>query len=189
MECNEKKSKIFDATLELISEFGFHGTSMSKIVKKAGVSAGIVYHYFESKDELIMELYKDTKRRFVEEIVDEIDKSAPTATQMKQLVEVMFRRSLKTPHENHFFQQFATSPYYDDNLRCDMEECFSYIEAVVNRAKKEKIIKDLPGIVIGALSMDVAASLAQKESLCEHLELDEDLIRMILDSIWAAIRL
>lgn len=189
MNDSDKKRQIYDATLELIAEFGFHGTSMSKIVKKAGVSAGIVYHYFESKDHLIRELYKETKRSFVQDLVDEMDKSAPLAIQMRQMVEIMFRRSLNNPHENQFFQQFATSPYYDDKMRCDMEECFSYVETIVTKAKEEKIIKDLPGIVLGVLTMDVAAALAMKKSVCSELELNEDLIQMILDSIWAAIRL
>ena len=34
---------------------------MSKIAKESGVSAGIIYHYFANKDELIIELYKTIK--------------------------------------------------------------------------------------------------------------------------------
>src|SRR5688500_12762704 len=53
----DKKQAIFDSTLTLIRENGFHGTPMSLIAKKAGVAAGTIYHHFDSKDTLILELY------------------------------------------------------------------------------------------------------------------------------------
>jgi AcrR family transcriptional regulator len=53
----EKKKAIFESTLELVRENGFHGTPMSLVAKKAGVAAGTIYHYFESKDALIIALH------------------------------------------------------------------------------------------------------------------------------------
>ena len=61
---DDKRAAILAATLRLISKNGFHGTAMSKVAKEAGVSAGIIYHYFDSKDELMDELYKEIKRNF-----------------------------------------------------------------------------------------------------------------------------
>ena len=52
----DKRRAILDATLRLVSKNGFHGTAMSKLAREAGVSAGIIYHYFEGKDHLIDEL-------------------------------------------------------------------------------------------------------------------------------------
>ncbi len=39
---SDKRDAILKATLNLVSENGFHGTPMSKIAKEAGVSAGII---------------------------------------------------------------------------------------------------------------------------------------------------
>ena len=62
-QVEDKRTAILEATLRLISQYGFHGTAMSKVAKEAGVSAGIIYHYFASKDALIDELYRTLKRR------------------------------------------------------------------------------------------------------------------------------
>ncbi|MCP4178796.1 MAG: TetR/AcrR family transcriptional regulator, partial [bacterium] len=56
-ELNEKmrmetKTKIVDAALEVFSGYGFHGTTMNKIAKHTGLSNGLVYHYFPSKEKL-----------------------------------------------------------------------------------------------------------------------------------------
>src|SRR5690606_31556619 len=62
----DKKKAIFESTLELIKENGFHGTPMSLVAKNACVAAGTIYHYFKSKDELICELYAYNRGRIIE---------------------------------------------------------------------------------------------------------------------------
>lgn len=49
----EKRTLIMDMALELFAQNGFHGTSISHISKKAGISKGLVYNYFESKEEIL----------------------------------------------------------------------------------------------------------------------------------------
>ena len=40
--------------LELFANEGYYPTSISKIAEKAGISKGLMYNYFESKDDLIL---------------------------------------------------------------------------------------------------------------------------------------
>ncbi len=47
------KEKILDAATELFSENGYNATSISDIAKKAGISKGLVYNYFKSKEDLL----------------------------------------------------------------------------------------------------------------------------------------
>jgi AcrR family transcriptional regulator len=49
----QKKQLIMDSALELFAENGFHATSMSQVAKKAGISKGLAYNYFESKQEIL----------------------------------------------------------------------------------------------------------------------------------------
>ncbi|MCG6189289.1 TetR/AcrR family transcriptional regulator [Maribellus maritimus] len=52
----QKKELIMETALELFAEKGFHATSISQIAKKAGISKGLTYNYFESKKEILDEL-------------------------------------------------------------------------------------------------------------------------------------
>ncbi len=54
----QKKQLILDTALEQFAENGFHATSMSKVAKKAGVSKGLAYNYFESKQDILDEIIK-----------------------------------------------------------------------------------------------------------------------------------
>lgn len=55
----EKKALIFDAALHQFAEEGIHSSSISKIAKKAGISKGLIYNYFESKEDLVKQLMFD----------------------------------------------------------------------------------------------------------------------------------
>ncbi len=52
----QKKELIMETALELFAENGFHATSISQIAKKAGISKGLTYNYFESKNDILEEL-------------------------------------------------------------------------------------------------------------------------------------
>jgi len=49
----EKKKVITLAAMKMFSEEGYQTSSISKIAKEAGVSKGLIYTYFESKEDLL----------------------------------------------------------------------------------------------------------------------------------------
>jgi len=51
-----KRKHIMDSALELFADYGYHGTSINMIAKKAGIAKGLIYTYFENKESLIKEL-------------------------------------------------------------------------------------------------------------------------------------
>ncbi len=51
--------KISEAAFSLIARQGYESTSIAQIAKKAGVSKGLLYNYFESKESLLEKLVQD----------------------------------------------------------------------------------------------------------------------------------
>ncbi len=49
----EKKELIRQTALELFAENGFHATSISQIAKRAGISKGLTYNYYDSKTAIL----------------------------------------------------------------------------------------------------------------------------------------
>ena len=48
-----RRRQLIEATIASIHDVGFADASVKSIAAKAGVSAGIVHHYFEDKGELL----------------------------------------------------------------------------------------------------------------------------------------
>lgn len=51
-----KKSQIIQAALDLFVERGYYGTKTSQISRRAGISEGLLFHYFPTKEILLEEL-------------------------------------------------------------------------------------------------------------------------------------
>lgn len=49
----EMRKRLIEATLDCLEEFGYHGTSLPRILDRAGVSRGGWNHHFKTKKELI----------------------------------------------------------------------------------------------------------------------------------------
>ena len=51
-----KRDLILKAALELFAENGFHNTTINSIAQKINISSGLLYNYFESKDDLLRKI-------------------------------------------------------------------------------------------------------------------------------------
>lgn len=50
------RQKILDAALEVFAQQGYHSATVDSIAKQAGVSKGLMYNYFKSKEDMLNEL-------------------------------------------------------------------------------------------------------------------------------------
>ena len=56
---------------------GLHHLSMHKLAKEAGIAAGTIYLYFESKDELLAQFTRRVFNKFVVAIEEGFDENQP----------------------------------------------------------------------------------------------------------------
>ena len=54
-----KQQRIKEAMVRLILREGIDGTSVSKIAKEAGVSPATIYVYYNSKEEMLAEVFRE----------------------------------------------------------------------------------------------------------------------------------
>lgn len=52
-----RRTALLEATLAVVSEDGIPGASVRRIALKAGVSAGLIRHYFDTKDDMVRAAY------------------------------------------------------------------------------------------------------------------------------------
>jgi TetR/AcrR family fatty acid metabolism transcriptional regulator len=71
----DKRRNILDAAIRVFARQGFHSTRVSDIADEAGVAYGLVYHYFDSKDEVLNELFTE-RWSLLLAAIDEADRSA-----------------------------------------------------------------------------------------------------------------
>lgn len=58
LQAIDTKNKIYNVAIDLMERKGFDNITIEEIAKKAGVSIGSFYHYFNSKNDILVEIYK-----------------------------------------------------------------------------------------------------------------------------------
>jgi TetR/AcrR family fatty acid metabolism transcriptional regulator len=77
----DKRRLILDAAVRVFARQGFHTCRVSDIADEAGVAYGLVYHYFQSKDEVLDTLFLE-RWELMLSAIDEID-AQPIAAREK----------------------------------------------------------------------------------------------------------
>ncbi|THV22341.1 TetR family transcriptional regulator C-terminal domain-containing protein [Peteryoungia ipomoeae] len=55
----ERRQNLVNATLESISDHGLEGATVRDIAARAGVTGGLIRHYFDGKDQMVQEAYRE----------------------------------------------------------------------------------------------------------------------------------
>ena len=106
-----KQDAILEATLELVSERGFHNAPTSLIAQKAGVGVGTIYRYFENKEDLIDELYKKLKLQLVRAMLVDYSADLPLRERFRRIWINTAHYYIDHPLETAFMEQYANSPF------------------------------------------------------------------------------
>ena len=77
----DKRRLILDAAVRVFARQGFHTCRVSDIADEAGVAYGLVYHYFQSKDEVLDTLFAE-RWELMLAAIDEVD-AQPIAAREK----------------------------------------------------------------------------------------------------------
>ena len=181
----DKRTSILDSTLTLISERGFHNTPMSLIAKTSGVSAGIIYHYFANKEELINELYKEIKLEYLHATLADYSEELPLKECFDSMWTNFMRYSLSNPTKVLFFDQFENSPLVK-HVEEDFTENVAPFFHLFGQGLEEGIFISLHPLVLFELSFAPAAALV-KRHFAGVLKMDDELIKAVADACWDAI--
>lgn len=180
---DEKEKSIKEAVIKLILQEGFHGTSISKIAKEAGVSPATVYIYFDSKEIMLQDIY----REYSEEIFDYIFKSVHQGLGGQQLIELLVRSYYNYIQEHkeifNFVEQFSNCPSLASG--CSEIKGICNIDNFIAELKRNHIIKNYNNENLVAIIFYPVKSIAfnNRKTEAERAELLEEMIEIIQNAL------
>jgi len=190
MEKPDKREEIERAALELIAEHGFHGAPMAMIAGQAGVAAGTIYRYFESKDVLITELYRDLEERVCLYVQEGYASDIPIRERFIHLITTLLRYFIENPLDFRYLEQFHNSPYgvevRRDRILGDKDNRNIYRE-LFEEAVAMQVMKDLPLVLLFALAFGPVQAVA-RDHILGFITLDNTLIARTVEACWDAVK-
>ena len=183
----DKKQKILKATMELIAENGLHNTPMSQVSKRSGVSAGAIYSYFKSKEEIINHLYLDLKTEIRDAALENYDINMPYEDRFFLVWHNFLDYLLNNSSKMSFVEQCSTSPLISPEAREEGKRRLAPVQGFVMEGIEAGKFKDIDIELIYSLIYSSIISAA-KLHLSGNLTLTDEMKQETARCCWDGLR-
>jgi TetR/AcrR family transcriptional regulator len=148
----EKRQRIIRASIEEFGK-GYALASTNEIVRKAGVSKGLLFHYFGSKKNLFLEVFKESTARLQEKLLSSLSQEDDKESIPDDIFQSLTRLALiklKLFQDDPALYQFLAVAIQDSP-----DEIRQELQVFIDTAAEHGIGKLLNGIEFSDLRPDV----------------------------------
>jgi TetR/AcrR family transcriptional regulator, fatty acid metabolism regulator protein len=145
----DKRRLLLDAAVRVFARKGYHAARVGDIAEEAGVAYGLLYHYFESKEDVLRSVFRETWRALIATIgsVEEDDDSP--REQLRKVAQILLRSWRRDPD---LVRVLVLEVTRSQHLAGEMDEIVASFEAI------QKIVER--GQADGSIRPDLDARLA-----------------------------
>lgn len=143
----DKRLTIIHAATLLFSEKGFHATSIQEVADRSHVSKGTIYTYFDSKEELLLSIFKFFHENIQSHLEEASSSNLPIQEKLVEQIHILLRESL---HYKPFFkmqhreQLISSHKIIQSYLIQSRMELFQWYESILKAVYGEAIEPYLP---------------------------------------------
>jgi AcrR family transcriptional regulator len=183
----DKRTLLMITARKLFAQNGFYGTATARIAKEAGVSNGILFHYFPTKDDLIKAMYFDIKDRIFNYSVGQIYKGATLKESIYTLWLAAVEWNLENPEDFDFMLQFENSPYYNESI----ERSHRYVQMSIELAEKgieQHIFKQITPLLLYQVMAGLVDTTVKFLRIYPEFQKDVEYKNRLFEISWDAIK-
>ena len=182
-----RRKQLIDATIDTIEAHGFSETTIARISKNAGLSSGIIAHYFGGKNALLAATMRSLLADLQREMIRRLRRAATPTDRIEAILGANFAAEQSTPKICaawlSFYGQVPHSPelkrlhrVYVSRLRSNLLDAFRQL---LPDAAAERAAEGMSSMIDGVW---VRAALARctPEAAGAHI-LADDYLRMMLE--------
>lgn len=183
----EKKNRIIEAGYELFSEVGYYGTNTAEIAKRAGVSTGIVYGYFQDKRDIlisVLSIYVDNVFKPILELFNKLSSPVDFNSLAPAVLDLVIKTHKKNGKIHEALHALSSSDEAVGTKFLSLEDDITFKIAEVLSSLGEKIDHSLEKI---HYAMDIIQSFSHEIVFDKHEYIDYDFMREIVINTLIAI--
>ncbi len=191
----DRPQEITQAALEAFTEKGYAATRVEEVAKRAGVSKGLMYLYFKTKEELFKAVVKSVVIRRIDRLIGNIESTdlssedfirGPLLSFMKQVPEspvAIVIRLLISEGPRH---PDLVDYYYENVVAKGLAAITGFVERGVERGEfRKSVITELPQLFLAPVMLSIIWGIVFKTRELDTNKLIETQIDMLLTHIRA----
>ena len=191
----DRPQEITEAALEAFAEKGYAATRVEEVAKRAGVSKGLMYLYFKTKEELFKAVVKSVVVRRVDQLIGTIESTdlssedfirGPLSSFLKQVpgspVAIVIRLLISEGPRHPDLVDY----YYDNVVAKGLAAITGFVERGVDRGEfRKSVITELPQLFLAPVMLSIVWSIIFKTRELDTDKLIETQIELLLTHIKA----
>ena len=172
-----KRRKILDSAVECFATSGYHAVSISDLAKHAGISKGLMYNYFISKEELLKSIFREIMAEMMDffdaDSSGEIDK-ATLVRYMENLFRHMRSNLILWKMYMAIFSQPAVLQILEEEIKIAAKQPLDMVERYFKKQGFKK-----PALEVAFLSTLISGATYEYIADPDNYPLDEIKKRII----------
>ena len=190
----DRPAEITEAALAAFAEKGYTATRVDEVAKRAGVSKGLLYLYFKTKEDLFKAVIRSFLSPRIDALISNIEETELSAEEFLRGPFLAFARSLpKSPAKILVRLMIAEGPkhpdliawYWDNVVSRALAALRSLIERGVGNGEfRESALNEFPQLLVTPVLFSVVwLNIFQPHSSLDTNRFIEAHVEMVLDSI------
>ncbi len=149
-ERQKRIKTILKSALELFSENGYERTTTDEIADYAGLSKGLLYFYFDSKEEIFVSLLIDGMDQLIERLRNHVNPEDPPEKQLMVFIEteydyysqnIKFLKLLNSTYSGYLLGKI--SPRNRERFIAKHYEEMQILQEIFDKGKKTMVFKNI----------------------------------------------
>ena len=138
----DKRQLILDAAVRVFARKGYHTCRVGDIAEEAGVAHGLLYHYFDSKEELLETIFRNTWTLMIETIQGVAALDDPARETLRKVAAIVLRAWRDTPDiVRVLVREVTRSPHLQREIG-ETEQAFAALEQVIRKGQESGEFRD-----------------------------------------------
>jgi AcrR family transcriptional regulator len=131
-----RREELLAAAVRVFARKGYHTCRVSDIAEEAGVSHGLVYHYFASKDEVLETIFRENWGPIGSAIAEIGTASEPAPEQLRKVAALVLHAWRRDPETVRVLvREISRSPVLQERIG-EFQQAFDALEQMIVRGQE-----------------------------------------------------
>jgi TetR/AcrR family fatty acid metabolism transcriptional regulator len=132
----DRRRQILEAAIKVFAEKGFHASRVGDIAEEAGIAYGLVYHYFESKEDLLETIFRTTWTEMLARVREVEEAGVPAAEAVRQVSALILRTWRRDPNLVRVLVREITRNQHVQQEIEEITEAMQALEGIVRKGQE-----------------------------------------------------
>jgi AcrR family transcriptional regulator len=161
-----RKKQITGAAYEVIAEKGYYNFTMMDIARRAGVSSGLIHHYFKDKENMLVTLLREMQQDIRTSLEKTIEHVPDPAKKLDIFMDQAFDLVIKEREYVYVTYDFMTQIKFNERMQRILSKLYrgyrETLESILKEGKQKKKFKDVDEHYLATVFISILLGFEQQ---------------------------